>query len=105
VARWLGGRARIDYLNIVSHHFMSRSELGTAAGRERLALCVFKAPIGDALVSMCELNALGGRDRYYNELRVRKASGHSGRAASRRVRHEGPLSEPPGSPAASLPRT
>ena len=70
VARWLCGRARIDYLNIVSHHFMGRTELATTAGRERLALCVFKAPVGDALVSMCELNALGGRDRYYDGLRA-----------------------------------
>ena len=69
-ARWLRGRARIDYLNIVSHHFMGRAELATPAGRERLALCVFKAPVGDALVSMCELNALGGRDRYYDGLRA-----------------------------------
>jgi hypothetical protein len=33
------------------------------------AACVFKAPVGDKLVSMCELNALGLRDRYYDELR------------------------------------
>lgn len=69
MARWLCGRARIDYLNIVSHHFMGRTELSTAVGQERLALCVFKAPVGDRLVSMCELNALGLRDRYYDELR------------------------------------
>ncbi|MGH7417090.1 MAG: hypothetical protein ACREKB_04860 [Candidatus Rokuibacteriota bacterium] len=68
--RWLRGRGRLDYLNIVSHHFMGRAELATAAGRERLALCVFKAPVGDALISMCELNALGGRDRYYDALRA-----------------------------------
>jgi hypothetical protein len=70
VARWLRGRARVDYLNIVSHHFMGRAELLTPPGRERLALCVFKAPVGDTLVSMCELNALGGRDRYYDGLRA-----------------------------------
>jgi pyruvate-formate lyase-activating enzyme len=68
VTRRLRGRARIDYLNIVSHHFMSRAELATPAGQERLALCVFKAPVGEGLVSMCELNALGGRDRYYDTL-------------------------------------
>ena len=82
VARWVGGRARIDYLNIVSHHFMSRTELATPAGRERLALCVFKAPVDDALVSMCELNALGGRDRYYDTLRG------SGEERSERVKNE-----------------
>ena len=69
VARRLLGRARIDYLNIVSHHFMGEAEMATATGRERLALCVFKAPVGDRLVSMCELNALGARDRYYDTLR------------------------------------
>jgi hypothetical protein len=69
IARWVRGRARIDYVNIVSHHFMSGVELATAVGQERLALCVFKAPVGDTLVSMCELNALGVRDRYYDELR------------------------------------
>jgi hypothetical protein len=31
---------------------------------------VFKVPIGDELVSMCEVNALGGRDRYYESLRA-----------------------------------
>jgi hypothetical protein len=69
IARWFRGRARIEYLNIVSHHFMGRTELATATGRERLALCVFKAPVGDRLVSMCELNALGLRDQYYGGLR------------------------------------
>lgn len=75
VARWLRGRARADYLNVVSHHFMGPDELATAGGRERLALCVFKAPVGDALVSMCELNAAGARDRYYDTLRTPGGSG------------------------------
>lgn len=70
-AELVRGRARVDYLNIVTHHFMSRAELATPTGRERLALCVFKAPVDDTLVSMCELNALGGRDRYYDVLRLR----------------------------------
>lgn len=69
MARWLRGRARIDYVNIVSHHFMSGAELATAVGQERLALCVFKTPVGDKLVPMCEVNALGVRDRYYDDLR------------------------------------
>lgn len=69
VGRWLSGRARVDYLNIVSHHFMSRPELSTPSGQERLAACVFKVPIGGQLVSMCEANALGLRDRYYDTLR------------------------------------
>ncbi len=77
IARRLRGRARIDYVNIVSHHFMGRAELATAAGQARLALCVFKAPVGDWLVSMCELNALGLRDRYYDELREAGRRAHA----------------------------
>jgi hypothetical protein len=65
LGRLLSGRARIDYLNIVSHHFMSAADLATATGRERAALCVFQVPIGERLVSMCEVNALGLRERLY----------------------------------------
>lgn len=68
LARLLRGQARIDYLNVVSHHFMSAAELGTPVGRERASLCVFRVPIGDQMVSMCEVNALGGRDRYYQSI-------------------------------------
>jgi hypothetical protein len=46
---------------------MSAAELATPAGRERAGLCVFQVPIGDRLVSMCEVNALGIRDRYYEQ--------------------------------------
>lgn len=68
--RWLRGRATAHYLNIVSHHFMSPMELTTPIGQERLALCVFQVPIGDRLVSMCEVNAGGVRERYYAALRA-----------------------------------
>ena len=44
---------------------MSAAELATPTGRERAALCVFQVPIGERLVSMCEVNALGVRERYY----------------------------------------
>ena len=94
--QWLRGRTRIDYLNIVSHHFMSRAELLTPLGRERVGLCVFKVPIGDELVSMCEVNALGGRDRYYESLRGLPA--HLERRASapvhERIGMEGEPAEP-----------
>jgi hypothetical protein len=63
--RVLRGRARVAYLNIVSHHFMSAEELATPRGRERLDLCTFKVAVGDELVSMCAANALGIRARYY----------------------------------------
>jgi hypothetical protein len=66
--RWLRGDVRFHYLNVVSHHFMSADELRSASGRERAALCVFQVPVGDRLVSMCEANALGIRDRYYEAL-------------------------------------
>ena len=48
---------------------MDRTEIDSAAGRERIDLCVFQVPIGDRLVSMCEVNALGARDRAYEALR------------------------------------
>ena len=59
------GRLEVNGLAIVSHHFMSREELETPVGQERLAQCVFHVPVGDRLVSMCEVNALGIRDAYY----------------------------------------
>src|SRR6266852_6113312 len=89
IARWFRGRARIEYLNIVSHHFMGRTELATATGRERLALCVFKAPVGDRLVSMCELNALGLRDHYYDGLREADRRTHPESSNAARSLHAG----------------
>jgi hypothetical protein len=68
LARWLRGEVRIDYLNVVSHHFMSRAELHSEHGRERLELCAFRVPIDGRLTSMCEANALGGRERYYERI-------------------------------------
>ena len=61
-------RATAAPLVIVSHHFMSREELETPLGQERLAHCVFHVPVDGALVSMCEVNALGVRERYYASL-------------------------------------
>ncbi|MGH8550830.1 MAG: radical SAM protein [Methylococcales bacterium] len=68
LASWITGHTRLNYLNIVSHHFMSRMELETPLGRERLDLCAFKVPVNDSLVSMCEVNAAGIRDDYYKSL-------------------------------------
>ncbi|MCI0732225.1 MAG: hypothetical protein L0Y38_00190 [Methylococcaceae bacterium] len=65
------GTMRLDYLNIVSHHFMNRAELATPLGKERLEMCAFKVPIQDSLVSMCEVNAGGLRDEYYKTLKAR----------------------------------
>jgi hypothetical protein len=52
-------RATATPLVVVSHHFMSREEIETPLGRERLAHCVFQVPVDGELVSMCEVNALG----------------------------------------------
>lgn len=59
-------------LALVSHHFMSRDELGTPLGRERLAHCVFTVPVNGELMSMCEVNALGVREQYYAALEERQ---------------------------------
>jgi hypothetical protein len=70
VWRWLWGTVSVHYLNIVSHHFMSPAELTTPRGQERLTLCAFRVPVGDRMVSMCEVNAGGIRERYYAALRA-----------------------------------
>lgn len=71
--RWLrrvgAGKARVHYLNVVSHHFMSRDQIETPLGRERIDQCIFRVPVGSRLVSMCEVNAMGIRDGYYDALR------------------------------------
>jgi hypothetical protein len=61
-----GRGASIDPLLIVIHAFMGENELNTPLGRERLEACVFKLPVGDEMVSMCEMNATGLR-RQINE--------------------------------------
>ncbi len=59
------GRARLDSFVVVSHHFMSRAELVTPAGRERLAACVLRLAIGGEMVPMCQVNASGLREAVY----------------------------------------
>jgi hypothetical protein len=68
-------RLAVNGLAIVSHHFMSREEIETPLGQERLGRCVFHVPIGDKLVSMCEVNALGVRDEYYERIVAERAAG------------------------------
>ena len=68
LARVLTRSAEVQPLVLVSHHFMSRAQLETPTGRERLAHCVFLVPVDGALVSMCEVNATGIRERYYAQL-------------------------------------
>ena len=52
---------------------MNADQLKTPQGQERLDLCAFQVPIGSELVSMCEVNALGLRERYYAALSQRPA--------------------------------
>lgn len=66
--RLLRGQARAAHFIIVSHHFMSRAQIETPLGRERLDLCVFRVPVGGRLVGMCEVNAMGVRERFYERL-------------------------------------
>lgn len=80
--RLLRGRASLRSLVIITHHFMSREEAMTPAGRERLGLCVFNVPIGDRLVPMCEVNTMGLREQFYQDLRsgVRPSATYRGAA-------------------------
>ena len=57
---------------------MSREEIETPQGRERLAHCVFQVPVDGELVSMCEVNALGIREQYYGLLARRRTDLHAG---------------------------
>ena len=52
----------------VSHHFMSRAQLETPLGQERVKQCVFHVPVNGELVSMCEVNALGIREQFYAQI-------------------------------------
>ncbi len=63
------GQVQVSGFTVVSHHFMGRSEIGTATGQARLAACVFKLPVGDSMLSMCEVNLLGARAQMYAAIR------------------------------------
>lgn len=54
--------AELRPLLLVVHRFMDADELATPVGRERLEACAFKLSVDGKLVSMCELNAGGGRE-------------------------------------------
>ncbi|MEO6596582.1 MAG: radical SAM protein [Planctomycetota bacterium] len=70
LADLLRKKTRLHGLMFASHHFMSRQEIETPLGKERLDLCIFHTAVGDRIVSMCEANALGVRDQYYEDLMV-----------------------------------
>ena len=65
-AGWARGRDSVDVLSFSTHAFMSREELETPLGQERVRNCIFTVPIDGELISMCEVNALGIRDRLYD---------------------------------------
>jgi MoaA/NifB/PqqE/SkfB family radical SAM enzyme len=67
---WRTGTVRARYFCIVSHHFMNAAETASPRGRERLAVCAFRVPIGDRLEPMCAVNALGLRDAVYARTRA-----------------------------------
>ena len=73
----LAGRLTTHGLVLVSHHFMSRAQLETPLGQERVQHCVFQVPINGTLTSMCEVNALGIREDYYAQITSRRVSSHS----------------------------
>ncbi len=62
------GRTRIHYLNIISHHFMSRDEIDTPHSQERIQACLFKVRLNGEIISMCVVNAQGYRENYYKQL-------------------------------------
>lgn len=59
------GRLSVGGFSVVSHHFMSATELHTPLGQERLDACVFRVPVGLDLVPMCQVNAGGIRTTFY----------------------------------------
>lgn len=66
VFQLLRGRARLDGFSVASHHFMGAEEMATAKGQERLEACVFRLPVEDRMVPMCQINAGDLRDRLYD---------------------------------------
>jgi len=80
LGRVLRGRTKVHGLMFCSHHFMSREEIDTPIGKERLDLCIFHTAVGDRLVPMCEANALGVRDQYYEDLRLGRTPEYRGPA-------------------------
>ena len=51
---------------------MNSIEINTPLGQERIQHCAFVVPIDGELKSMCEVNAEGIRDRFYDKIRDSK---------------------------------
>ena len=54
---------RLQPFLFIIHNFMSSAELKTPLGQERLQACTFKVPVDGELISMCEMNAAGIREK------------------------------------------
>jgi hypothetical protein len=52
---------------------MSPAEIETDVGRARLGACVFRVPYRGEMLPMCQVNAGGVRDAFYEELSSRSA--------------------------------
>lgn len=60
---------------LVVHNFMSPDELNTEEGKERLDACSFKLPVDGEMISMCEMNASGLRERI-DKLHLKNTATH-----------------------------
>jgi len=69
----LRGHLRIRSVAFIVHAFMSREELDTDLGRERLAACTFKLAVDGELVSMCQMNGTDLREATYAAVSVSRA--------------------------------
>ncbi len=47
----------------IIHNFMSPGDLKTEEGKARLEACIFKVPVDGKMISMCEMNATGIREK------------------------------------------
>jgi len=64
-----GRRPRLSPFLVVVHRFMNPAELDTEEGRERVDACVFKVPVNGEMISMCEMNARGVREKIDGSLK------------------------------------
>lgn len=68
-----GALPRLHPFLFIIHNFMSPGELQTEEGKERLAGCTFKVPVDGEMISMCEMNALGIREKI-DQLQLQRQS-------------------------------
>jgi hypothetical protein len=80
---------------IVVHHFMSKQELQTQRGQERLAACTFRLPVGDRMVSMCEMNGTDLRLQLNREATHRLGGGAPPRKTRRKASPAAPVHRAP----------